>query len=329
MVSEYDLRSPSKHSEALFIGALAFLLLASAPALARSRDSVLSVPERPRPASVVLLPVVSVFIPGFGQLAHRDYLEGLAYGAAGVTGMVMLATSDYHGNGSIDDILFDKPGARQMFYGGGLYQGAAFLSAWDAFRSAVPVQQQTRGRFRFMPKEQESVSDLLLAPFKWEHLKRPSTWIPLGALAGVSAVGVSAYRADKAGTPGLEWYEYRAGDAVFTGALSMNAGVSEEAVFRGYLQPLVHQWSGERTWISNPAQSLIFASAHIGGVTNVPVAQALLGSYLGWVTQRNDWSLGQAVAIHFWWDVIAVSASLFTRHEVPVSLGSFTIPVDL
>jgi len=272
---------------------------------------------------------VSVVVPGFGQLAHRDYLEGLAYGAAGVSGLALLATADYQGTGSIDDILFDKPGARQVFYGGGLYQGAGFLSAWDAFRSAVPVQQETRGRFRFLPKRQESVGDLLLAPFRWEYLKRPSTWIPLGALAGASALGVSAYRADKESTPGLEWYDYTASDAAFTGALSMNAGVTEEALFRGYMQPLFHQWSGERAWISNPAQSLMFASAHIGGVSNVPVAQALLGYYLGWVTQRNDWSLGHAVAIHFWWDVIAVSASLFTRHQVPVSLGSFSIPVDL
>jgi membrane protease YdiL (CAAX protease family) len=284
----------------------------------------------PRPASVVLLPVVSVFIPGFGQLAHRDYLSGLAYSSAGISGLVLATTASYDGKGSLDDFMFDAPGARRVFYGFGLYQGAGFLSAWDAFHSSVPVQQDTRGRFKFLPKQKkESVADLLLAPFRLEHLKRPSTWIPLGALAGVSALGVSAYRSDKDDTPGLRWHPYEPSDAFFTGALSMNAGVTEEALFRGYLFPLFHQWSGERAWVSNPAQSLLFASAHIGGVTNVPIAQALFGYYMGWVTQRNDWSLGQAVAIHFWWDVMAVSAALFTRHDVPISLGSFSIPVDL
>lgn len=309
--------------------ALAMALLLSGPA-ASSVDSLPPPASPPRPASVILLPVASMFIPGFGQLAHRNFAEGMAYGAAGVSGLVWAATAGYEGNGSFDDLMFDAPGARRAFYGYGLYQGAGFLSAWDAFHSAVPVQQSTRGRFRFLPKEKkESVADLLWAPFKPEHLLRPSTWIPLGAFAGVSAFLVSDYRADKQGTPALRWHPYEPGDAFFTGALSMNAGVTEEALFRGYMFPLFHQWSGERAWISNPAQSLLFAGAHIGGVSNVPVAQAVFGYYLGWVTQRNDWSLGQAVAIHFWWDVIAVSAGLFTRHEVPISLGSFSIPVDL
>jgi membrane protease YdiL (CAAX protease family) len=271
-----------------------------------------------------------VFIPGFGQLAHREYLGGLAYSTAGFSGLVLATTAGYSGSGSFDDLMFDAPGARRVFYGSGLYQGAGFLSAWDAFQSAVPVQQESHGRFKFLPKQKkESVADLLLAPFRLEHLKRPSTWIPLGALAGASAFSVSTYRSDRKDTPGLNWHPYDGSDAFFTGALSMNAGLTEEAFFRGYMFPLFHQWSGERAWVSNPAQSLLFASAHIGGVTNVPVAQALFGYYLGWVTQRNDWSLSQAVAIHFWWDVIAVSSALFTRHDVPVSLGSFSIPVDL
>ncbi len=311
--------------------AFAALLAAAAMAAAAPVDSARAATDAPvvRPASTVLVPVISVFVPGFGQAAQRRYLEGGAFFATGVSGLVILSQSGYDGDGSLDDVLFDRKGARQLFYGSALYQGAGFLSAWDAFQAAVPAQQLDKGRFKFMnPADRESVGDLLLAPFKPEYLLRPSTYIPLGILGGLAALSVGAYRADKTGD-GARWTRYGAGDAFFTGALSMNAAATEEAMFRGYIQPLFHQWSGERAWISNPAQALIFAAAHIGGVTNVPVAQAGLGWYLGWLTQRDGWKIGQAVAIHFWWDVIAVSATLFTRHEVPISLGSFSVPVDL
>lgn len=306
---------------------LAGLVLWPAAAQAARGGGAASGGEPSGPASVVLLPLVSVYLPGFGQVARRDYLEGLAYGTAAVAGVALAVNAGYAGDGSLDDLMFDEPGARQVFYGLGLYQGAGFLSAWDAFRTAVPVQQRTRGRFGFMPREKETVGELLRAPFRFEYLSRPSTWIPLGLFAGVMGVGITSYRTDRE-EAGARWHSYEPSDAFFTGALSLNAGVSEEAFFRGYLYPLFHQWSGERTWISNSAQSLLFASAHVGGVTNVPVTQAVFGYYMGWVTQRNDWSLGQVVAIHFWWDVIAVSAALFTRHDVPISLGSFSIPVD-
>jgi membrane protease YdiL (CAAX protease family) len=287
-------------------------------------------PEIIRPSSVVLLPVVSVFLPGFGQMAQRRYLSGAAFGAAGFGGLVLATHASYEGDGSLEDALFDHPGARRQLYGLGLYQGAGFMSAWDAFQASIPAQQQDKGRFRFLDAGQrEKPADLLLAPFKPVYLKRPSTYIPLGVLAVLATLGVQGYRVDKGSEPGLRWRAYEPGDAFFTGAVSMNAGATEEAMFRGYLFPLFHQWSGERAWVSNPAQALLFAGAHIGGVSNVPVAQGLLGLYLGWLTQRDDWKIGQAVAIHFWWDVIALSAAMFTRHDVPVSLGSFSIPVDL
>jgi membrane protease YdiL (CAAX protease family) len=287
-------------------------------------------PEIIRPSSVVLLPVVSVFVPGFGQMAQRRYLSGAAFAAAGFGGLLFASGASYDGDGSLDDALLDVPGARRKVYGLGLYQGAGLMSAWDAFQASIPAQQQDKGRFRFLdPAQREKPADLLLAPFTPAYLKRPSTWIPLGLLAGVATLGTQAYRRDKDSEPGLRWRPYRPGDAFFTGAVSMNAGATEEALFRGYLFPLFHQWSGERAWVSNPAQALLFAGAHIGGVSNVPVAQGLLGFYLGWLTQRDDWKIGQAVAIHFWWDVIALSAAMFTRHDVPISLGAFSIPMDL
>ena len=38
--------------------------------------------------------------------------------------------------------------------------------------------------------------------------------------------------------------------------------------------------------------------------------------------------LGQAVAIYFWWDVIAVTTTMFARHNADLA-GSFSMPLGL
>jgi membrane protease YdiL (CAAX protease family) len=142
---------------------------------------------------------------------------------------------------------------------------------------------------------------------------------------------VSDYRRErKRDHPEVRWLPYSGGDLIFTGALSLNAGATEEAFFRGYLFPLFHQWSGERSWASNSAQGLLFALAHVGSV-KIPVVQGFMGLYLGWMTERNGWTLGQAVCVHFWWDVITVAGALLTRNrisEIPISLGAISLPLN-
>jgi membrane protease YdiL (CAAX protease family) len=315
------------------VTALLIFLPAAGPSVAQPADSLAGESAKPpivRPASVVLLPIVSVFIPGFGQMAQRRYGAGGLYAAAGMSGLVLATNSGYEGgDGGLDDVLHDEPGARTEFYGLGLYQGAGFLSAWDVFQASVPALQEN-GRFGFMnARKRETAVDLMLAPFKPAYLVKPTTWVPLGILGALAATSAVVYRNEEGSRDGLRWTPYEPDDMFFTGALSLNAGVTEEAMFRGYLFPVFHQWSGRRSWISNPAQALLFAGAHYGGVTNVPVAQGALGLYLGWLTERNQWQVGQAVAVHFWWDVIAVTTTMFTRHQVPISLGSVSLPVDL
>jgi hypothetical protein len=50
--------------------------------------------------------------------------------------------------------------------------------------------------------------------------------------------------------------------------------------------------------------SVGFALAHRGTV-QVPLAQLILGYYLGWVSINNQYSLKESIFIHTWWDVIA------------------------
>ena len=67
---------------------------------------------------------------------------------------------------------------------------------------------------------------------------------------------------------------------------------------------------------SNAAQSLLFAAAHLN--TNPqPIAQLLLGYHLGYVTQKNNWTLGESIFIHTWWDVIAFSTIYHYKQAEP------------
>lgn len=73
-----------------------------------------------------------------------------------------------------------------------------------------------------------------------------------------------------------------------------------------------------------------FAAAHLGPQNRTPYPQFLGGMYFGWVTQRNNWSLKEAIFIHFWWDVIAISDALMRKRRnyetalfLPIYSGSF------
>ena len=53
----------------------------------------------------------------------------------------------------------------------------------------------------------------------------------------------------------------------------------------------------------------VFAAAHYSNHNQLPIFQLLSGWYLGYVTQRNDWSVSESIFIHSWIDVIAFTAA--------------------
>ena len=67
-----------------------------------------------------------------------------------------------------------------------------------------------------------------------------------------------------------------------------------------------------------PSRSAVIrpASSHLN--TNPqPIAQLLLGYHLGYVSQKNNWTLGEAIFIHTWWDVIAFSTIYHYKQAEP------------
>jgi len=255
------------------------------------------------------LPLLSVVVPGWGQFAQGAPRAGLAYSGAFAVGLGAAVAE-------ADDVLHGRPLAEyefptlprsvdeQVFMGGvQLTQSAGFMSAYDSFHRALPSFHKVK-QYQFLTTH-EPVERLLSAPFSPGLLGKKNVWIPLLGVAAVAGLEVALERDDAADT----FAPLHGHDALFGGQLSYQAGVSEEAFFRGYLLPVLQQHTGKRR-LSNLAQAVVFGALHISGDNPVPVLQTGLGFLNGAVTQKRGGSIREAVFLHFWWDVVAVAAEL-------------------
>jgi membrane protease YdiL (CAAX protease family) len=149
-----------------------------------------------------------------------------------------------------------------------------------------------------MSAPHESLTDLAVAPFSWQYLVRPTTFIPLA----IQAVGVFSksydYRIDRASDVSkndLYAFNFVANEAT---------AVGEEGMFRGFLNSEFSDRFGNTEGLL--MSSAIFGLAHTGQGNTANALQAgLAGLYLGWVHQRNGFEAGEGVALHYWVNVLA------------------------
>src|SRR5690606_36713047 len=99
----------------------------------------------------------------------------------------------------------------------------------------------------------------------------------------------------------------RGKDFLTLSAISYNAGVGEEALFRGWMMPVWQETFHSKFW-SNTITALIFAAGHISDELPVPWPQFAIGYYLGHLTQKNYWTLSESVFIHSWSYVIILAS---------------------
>ena len=162
------------------------------------------------------------------------------------------------------------------------------------------VEERKRGRYAFL-KRDESPIELLQAPLKFSYLKKSSTYIPLSVIASLFLYSLITEPTDDIG---LKKDPLTSSDLFFASAISLNAGTNEEALFRGWMMPVLMEWTASPFW-SNTLTALLFGAAHLGSV-DTPWAQVLLGWHMGNVTIENGWTLSEAIFIHTWWDVLAL-----------------------
>lgn len=91
--------------------------------------------------------------------------------------------------------------------------------------------------------------------------------------------------------------------------ISIAAGVGEELLFRGALQPLLAEWTNP--WIALVVVSLLFGLAHALSTSYFVVA-TLIGAYFGWLAMHYD-DLVAPIVAHAAYDFVAI---LFFRWRV-------------
>jgi membrane protease YdiL (CAAX protease family) len=292
-------------------------------------------PDEPR--SDIWVPAVSFILPGFGQFLNGEYTSGsvyagLALGGYAYANRVRSADDIEHarqlaeqrakvyGDKDPPSILDQKGvGVRKYTLGQLVAQGSGGFSAYQSFRMAATTRRQ-QGEYEFLTRD-ETPMDIFGSIFHFQYLSRPSTLIPLAIGAGLAYLRVNSALPDN-----MVRDNYTSADAFFTASFSANAGTHEEAVFRGWIMPMLREQTGSDLW-SNVLQGAVFAAAHLS--TNAtPLPQLLLGLDLGYISQRNGWTLGESVFIHTWWDVFAFWAQYQTTWKYAKSpLAAKALPV--
>ncbi len=257
-------------------------------------------------------PLLSLLLPGWDQWWENQNQTAAAYTGSALAGLTITSLAVNSGDKvTSDGLLSEDDRARWAVLGGQIYFTAGLLSARESFRYAYQTRKED---FAFLTAE-ESTWDVLKAPFRFEFITRPSTFIPLLGIVGILAYEIHAGHE--------KFHSLTGGDLFFTTAFSYGAGTGEEAFFRGYLLPVAQHYTGER-YVSNTLQALLFAFAH--RITPLPWIQFLGGWWSGFVTQENGGSIAESVFEHFWWDMLAFSAYYLTKDRTHIQPPPLRLP---
>jgi uncharacterized protein len=253
--------------------------------------------------SVVLVPSLSFFVPGLGSYLDGDYIKGSKFFGYFLTGLGISTAAeeridDFFKSGSLSFHHYQDL-ARESEIGRHMMKHSETLSLYDSFLSRAKIRKDS-GEYTFLP-ENQNVESISKAPFDFTYLKRPTTYIPFAV-----AILLGAYTFKRSPEP--EGFNARPIDIASPGYTSYVAGTGEEAMFRGWMYPVLYQ-NTNSPLLSNFTQALVFAAFH-GPEAYVQFAGGL---YAGWLTERNGFDLGEAVFIHAWWDFWIFAAELARR----------------
>jgi membrane protease YdiL (CAAX protease family) len=287
---------------------------------------------------------LSLIHPGAGHYYLGDakkatrlaVIGGLELGAALMTGLDGWPEK----SGGWDE-LFDDPTFLLAYI---YYNNTWMWSVFSAYRDARTLNGT---ELPGCPLPRQSFADLLFAPVNPRVVSRPEVALGLVGMLGVGAL--VSYAAEGALLSDAGWLFERekvnfmgrhmhrgVGTALgelYYAALFAPVGIGEEAFFRGLLQTSWSEARGKaRGWVT---ASLIFGLAHAPNALLLETREervryltmgvpylTLAGFYLGWVYMRNDFSLAESVALHFWYDfLISTLGFILDPDSAPFAAG--------
>lgn len=272
--------------------------------------AVLLMPARAGAANPELTGTASILLPGLGQAINGDYVEGgIQFGTALVLADQYVRLTEDDRYLKFDDRVDEDTKTiytnRTTFLGDAAGTALVDLSFYSGFAAYRDARNALDNEGYTTPAPQETLSDLALAPFSWDFLKRPTTWVPL-AFPLVAAFTV----------PRDERYVFQPDETISRDQLAVGyfgvhemVAVGEEAFFRGMLNNGFSSSLGPYWGLG--ISSVLFGLAHEGSAVQAnEIGATLFGLYVGYLQQLNDYGIGQGVAIHFWWNVISTLATL-------------------
>lgn len=296
--------------------ALAVVLLAS-PAAALE-----AAPERP-PASRSTygqLPLVagslSMFVPGLGHWVLGQRQEAAL--SLGLTALPLVA-----GLAGAPPVIFaDLPDQRASLW----LLTAQEVWSMQAYMAYMAARKQIGNAGYPQPYREPSPLNLVMAPFKLEHLFDGRVWATVGAsLASNILLEIAAPDPPGAETPYLFDARYAevAGQQTAPGVgyglhlvgstvLSTHAGVGEEVLFRGMIQDEAERYLGRVPGLV--AASALFGLVHVGGINQTShfkqfTATGIGGLWFGGLYIATDYDLEKAIAAHTYYDIVAFGLS--------------------
>jgi hypothetical protein len=247
-------------------------------------------PDSPR--QFIVPPLASLLLPGTDQWLEGQFGHATFYSTFGIGGLTLRIFADENVDNRYKDL------------GTQIYFTAGALSLYHSFRTAVYTRRPYK-EFDFLQID-ERPTDLLFSPFHSRYLERLTTWIPLLTAAGIFFLVDFEPTGGDGGSVSFSDLSYASG-------IGLTTGVAEEAVFRGWVLPVAMHYTQSKPGailISSAAFSLAHGLRFRHFVTSM-----LFGLYAGWLTQHNDWAIGEAIFIHSWWDVMAFLADYANHRE--------------
>lgn len=257
--------------------------------------------------------------PGIAQLCGGDSAEGVALVAVAAADIAAVAALGGNSDPNASTNVIPAIALTD-----------AYLYSWSA--SAVRASLGERELYA----SQDSLAELISAPFNLDVLREPTIWAGLLIDAGV-AIGLgiiinhvgNIHAGDPANIFGAVLdppVGYPLAGAALTG-LYEHVAIGEETFYRGFLQSSFSRSIGETAgWLLSDA---MFGATHILNISSLPSKDretylavsvpyiTLSGLYLGWLYRHHGYRLVYPVAEHFWYDfaLSAVDFALDPRHS--------------
>lgn len=273
----------------------------------------------------------NTLIPGMGATLRGEPGRGMAEAGTEI-GLYYGGTFfGKEGEFTIDNsVLVSETGVRtwRPVIGGMMQEVGLKLHMYNTFyhyqQADLDPQNAEIDKRYSQPIYKGAWNDVLLAPFKLKNLESWMIWGPLLGQIGYECIKFNKPPVAKSSYHSRELEEsFYAAETV--GIEPLGSAFGEEAFFRGFLQR-------EFTYYTDsPVASIVMQGALFALIHPKPIQTFSIpgGLYYGFLTHHFDGNIEQAIAHHFWADLIHGTANYLLYRKSQDKSDSFGLKLEI